>query len=158
MVDKPQHLTREGIANLEDRLNEFVTIKRVEVAERLKRALEDGGELTENTEYEDAKNEQAFIESEIGRIQIILRHAILIEEDKIRTDLVTIGSRVKVVEVGTKDEEEYQLVGSAEANPRQGKISDESPLGKALIGAKVGDKVSYKAPDGMITFTVKKIF
>jgi transcription elongation factor GreA len=158
MVDKAQYLTREGMEALEERLNEFMNVKRLEVAERLKRALEDGGELIENSEYEDAKNEQAFIEAEINRMSLILRNARLIDEEHISTDSVQIGSRIKVLEAGSKEEEEYQLVGSAEANPAQGKISDESPLGKALLGAKVGDKVKVKAPDGDITFTIKKIY
>jgi transcription elongation factor GreA len=158
MQDKPQYLTREGVAALEERLNEYMNVKRIEVAERLKRALEDGGELIENTQYEDAKNEQAFIEVEIARMSRILQHAIIIEEDKISTDKVGVGSRVVIVEHGTKYEEQYQIVGSAEGNPSQGKISDESPLGKALMGAKVGEKVKIKAPDGDIVFVVKKIY
>lgn len=158
MMDKTQYLTREGMDTIEERLRDYTEVKRIDVAERLKRALQDGGELTENSEYEDAKNEQAFIEAEISRMTLILRNARLIEEDKLSTDQVQIGSHVKVTEVGTKDEEEYQLVGSAEANPAQGKISDESPLGKALLGAKLGDKVKVKAPDGEIIFTIKKIY
>lgn len=157
MLDKPQYLTKDGMDAIEERLNEFITVKRMEVAERLKRAIQDGGELTENSEYEDAKNEQAFVEAEISRMSIIMRNAKLIDETHLSKDNVQIGSHVVVVEVGTKDEEDYQLVGSAEANPLAGKISDESPLGKSLLGAKVGDKVQVKAPDGMITFSIKKI-
>ncbi len=157
MLDKPQYLTKDGMDAIEERLNEFITVKRMEVAERLKRAIQDGGELTENSEYEDAKNEQAFVEAEISRMSIIMRNAKLIDETHLSKDNVQIGSHVVVVEAGTKDEEDYQLVGSAEANPLAGKISDESPLGKSLLGAKVGDKVQVKAPDGMITFSIKKI-
>lgn len=156
-MEKPQYLTREGLQALEKRLNEFTVVRRLEVAERLKQALEDGGELIENSEYEDAKNEQAFIEAEIARMTQIIRNAKIIEEDELPSDVITIGSRVVVVESGSKQEEEYQVVGSAEANPRVGKISHESPLGKALIGAKVGAKVKIKAPDGDLTFTIKKI-
>lgn len=156
-MDKPEYLTREGLESIEKKLNEFITVRRAEVAQRLKQALEDGGELTENTEYENAKNEQAFVEAEIARLTQIVRNAHIIEESVIRKDEVQIGSRVVVVEHGAKQEEVYQLVGSAEANPREGKISYESPLGKALIGSKVGGKVKIKAPDGEITFTIKKI-
>lgn len=158
MLDKTQYLTKEGMQALEERLEEFIQVKRPEVAERLKRALEDGGELTENTEYEDAKNEQAFIEAEIARMTLILRNAQLIDEDKLTNDRVQIGSRVVIVEAGTKEQEEYQVVGSAEANPLIGKISDESPLGKALLGKKVGDKVTVHAPAGDTVFTIKKIW
>jgi transcription elongation factor GreA len=158
MLDKTQYLTKEGMQALEERLEEFIQVKRPEVAERLKRALEDGGELTENTEYEDAKNEQAFIEAEIARMTLILRNAQLIDENKLTNDRVQIGSRVVIVEAGTKEQEEYQVVGSAEANPLIGKISDESPLGKALLGKKVGDKVTVHAPAGETVFTIKKIW
>ncbi|MFQ3645452.1 MAG: transcription elongation factor GreA [Aggregatilineales bacterium] len=158
MLDKTQYLTKEGMQALEERLEEFIQVKRPEVAERLKRALEDGGELTENTEYEDAKNEQAFIEAEIARMTLILRNAQLIDENKLTNDCVQIGSRVVIVEAGTKEQEEYQVVGSAEANPLIGKISDESPLGKALLGKKVGDKVTVHAPAGETVFTIKKIW
>lgn len=157
-MDKTQYLTKEGMQNIEERLETLTQNKRPEVAERLRRALDDGGELTENTEYEDAKNEQAFIESEISRLSLILRNAKLIEEDKISHDIVQIGSRVAIMEAGTKDLEEYQLVGSAEANPMAGKISDESPMGKALLGCKVGEKIKVNAPAGEIAFTIKKIY
>ena len=156
MVDEIQYLTQEGMESLEKRLNYLTKVRRPEIAERLRQALEDGGELTENTEYEDAKNEQAFIEGEIVRIDRILRNAKLIEATG-DTNKVHIGSVVKVKEKGTDDVEEYRLVGAAEANPREGKISTESPLGKALLGSKVGDKVKIKAPDGDITFVIQEI-
>jgi transcription elongation factor GreA len=156
MVDEVQYLTQEGMESLEKRLNYLTKVRRPEIAERLRQALEDGGELTENTEYEDAKNEQAFIEGEIVRIDRILRNAKLIEATG-DTNKVHIGSVVTVKEKGADDAEEYRLVGPAEANPREGKISTESPLGKALIGSKVGDKVKIKAPDGDITFVIQEI-
>jgi transcription elongation factor GreA len=156
MVDEVQYLTQEGMESLEKRLNYLTKVRRPEIAERLRQALEDGGELTENTEYEDAKNEQAFIEGEIVRIDRILRNAKLIEATG-DTNKVHIGSVVTVKEKGADDAEEYRLVGPAEANPREGKISTESPLGKALLGSKVGDKVKIKAPDGDITFVIQEI-
>lgn len=155
-MDKPEYLTQEGLETLEKRLAYLKEVRRPEVAERLRLALEDGGELTENTEYEDAKNEQAFIEAEIARMSQILMHAVIISEVE-GSDMVRVGTRVKIMEKGTKETEEYLLVGSAEANPGQGKLSIESPLGKELIGKKVGDKVTIKAPDGPMTFTVKEI-
>lgn len=156
MVDETQYLTQEGMDALVKRLNYLTQVRRPEMAERLRQALEDGGELTENTEYEDAKNEQAFVEGEIARIDRILRHARLIENTG-KSDVVQIGSIVRVTEKGMKEQEEYQLVGPAEANPSIGKISIESPLGKALLGAKKGDRVKIEAPDGSITFKINAI-
>ncbi|MCU0513367.1 MAG: transcription elongation factor GreA [Anaerolineae bacterium] len=156
-MDKPEYLTQDGLEQLEKRLSHFKDVRRPEVAERLRLALEDGGELTENSEYEDAKNEQAFIEAEIVRMSNILLHAVIIEETSIRKDTIAVGARVTIMEKGTRDAESYQLVGSAEANPGQGKISIESPLGKELLGKKVGDKVTIKAPDGNLTFVIQEI-
>jgi len=156
MVNQPQYLTEEGMKTLEKRLRNLIEVRRPQVAERLRLSLEEGGELTENAEYEDAKNEQAFIEAEISRLEGILRTAEVIEEG-IPRDAVGIGAKVTVVEKGYDEEEIYHLVGSAEANPREGKVSIESPVGKSLIGAKVGDKVKVKAPDGEFTYIIKSI-
>jgi len=156
MTDKPEYLTQEGLETLAKRVNYLKDVRRPEVAERLRLALADGGELTENSEYEDAKNEQAFIEAEISRMSQILSNAVVIEETSSK-ELVQVGGRVKIVEKGTKEAEVYQLVGSAEANPLLGKISIESPLGKELLGKKKGDKVTVKAPDGAITFVIQEI-
>jgi transcription elongation factor GreA len=156
MVDQPQYLTPEGFQNLEKRLRHLLEVRRAEVAERLRQALEEGGDLSENAEYEDAKNEQAFVEGEILRLEMILSTAQVIEASDVK-DQVVIGSKVTVVEQGSKDKEVYYLVGSAEAKPSEGKISHESPLGRAMIGAKVGEKVKVKAPDGEIIFTIKEI-
>ncbi len=157
MVDQPQYLTPEGFKNLERRLRNLTEVRRAEVAERLRQALEEGGDLTENAEYEDAKNEQAFIEGEIQRLEIILNTAEVIENVDGKRDSVTVGAKVTVVEHGTDDQEIYYVVGSAEAQPREGRISVESPLGKALLGAKVRDKVKVKAPDGDLVFVIKAI-
>jgi transcription elongation factor GreA len=156
MVDQPQYLTPEGYQTLEKRLRHLVEVRRSEVAERLRLALEEGGDLTENAEYEDAKNEQAFIEGEIQRLEMILNTAEVIEATG-KSDEVVIGSKVTVAEQGTSEKEVYHLVGSAEAKPSEGKISSESPLGKALLGAKVRDKVTVKAPDGELVFVIKSI-
>lgn len=157
MVDQPQYLTPEGLVNLEKRLADLKEVRRPQVADRLRQAMEEGGDLSENAEYEDAKNEQAFIEGEIARIEGIISSAQIIENNGGKKDSVTVGARVTVEEKGTKEQEVYFLVGSAEANPREGKISVESPVGKALIGAKKNQKVSVKTPDGEIVFTIKAI-
>jgi len=151
-----QYLTPEGLKNLESRLKHLVEVRRAEVAERLRRALEEGGDLSENAEYEDAKNEQAFVEGEIFRLEGILSTAQIIESPS-RKDVVGLGSLITVTEKGSKEKEVYHLVGSAEANPREGKISSESPLGKALMGAKVGSEVKVHAPDGELVFVIKSI-
>lgn len=155
-MSEVQYLTPEGLKNLEARLKYLTETRRAEVAERLRRALEEGGDLSENAEYEDAKNEQAFVEGEILRLEGILSTAQIIEATG-RKDMVGLGSVVTVIEKGTKEKEVYHLVGSAEANPREGKISSESPLGKALMGAKVGEQVTVNAPDGEIVFVIKAI-
>jgi transcription elongation factor GreA len=156
MVDQPQYLTPEGYQTLEKRLRHLVEVRRAEVAERLRLALEEGGDLTENAEYEDAKNEQAFVEGEIQRLEMILNTAEVIESTG-SSEEVVLGSKVTVAEQGTNEKEVYHLVGSAEARPSEGKISSESPLGKALLGAKVRDKVTVKAPDGELVFIIKAI-
>lgn len=155
-MSEVQYLTPEGLKNIEARLKHLVEVRRMEVAERLRLALEEGGDLSENAEYEDAKNEQAFIEGEIMRLESILSSAQIIEATG-RKDAVALGSVITVVEKGSKEKEVYHLVGSAEANPREGKISIESPLGKALFGAKVGDQVTVNAPDGELIFVIKSI-
>ncbi len=156
MVNQPQYLTAEGLKKLEERLKFLQDVRRPEVAERLRQALEEGGDLSENAEYEDAKNEQAFVEGEILRLETILSSAQVIEETG-KKDTVVLGARVTVVEEGERDKEIYHIVGSAEADPAEGKISVESPLGKALIGAKVGQKVVVNAPAGQISFVIKAI-
>jgi len=156
MAEQPQYLTAEGLQNLERKLKILKEVRRPEVAERLRQAMEEGGDLTENAEYMDAKNEQAFVEGEIARLERILSSAEVIEANGSK-DVVGIGSRVTVIDQETKEKEVYHLVGSAEANPREGRISIESPLGKALVGSKVRDKVTVKAPDGELVFTIKSI-
>lgn len=156
MVDQPQYLTQEGLETLEKQLKELKEFRRPQVLDRLHRSLEEGGELSENAEYEDAKTEQAYIEGQIIRLEVILRQAEVIEPTD-HYDKVMIGARVTVVEKGYDEPEQYQIVGSAEANPREGKISVESPIGKALLGAKVGAKVKVATPDGETVFKIKSI-
>ena len=156
MADQTQYLTPNGLKELEARLDYLRNVRRAEVASRLHQALEEGGELVENAEYEDAKNEQAFVEGEILRLETILSNAQIIERDGPK-DIVVLGDKVKVQEKGRKETEIFHLVGAAEANPKEGRISNESPLGKALMGHRVGEKVTVRAPDGNIEFTIKAI-
>ncbi|MCC6188094.1 MAG: transcription elongation factor GreA [Anaerolineales bacterium] len=148
-------LTREGLKKLEEELNFLRTVRRAQVAERLHNAQEDG-ELIENAEYEDAKNEQAFLEGKILQLEAMLSSAVIIEQDGGASGVVTLGSKVTIKENGGKPEI-YQLVGAAEADPRDGRISNESPLGKALLGRKVGDDIKVKAPSGTLSFRVVAI-
>lgn len=156
MVKELYYLTADGQSRLERQLRELIDIRRPQVAERLHSALDEGGELMENAEYEDAKNEQAFVEGEISRLQGILNNVEIIGEAE-ASGVVQLGSRVKIVEKGTKEELVYQLVGSVEANPREGRVSWESPLGAALLGAKVRQRVTVQAPDGEIVYVVRAI-
>ena len=147
-------LTKEGFQKLQDELEHLRTVKRQEVADRLHEAME-GGELIENAEYEAAKNEQAFVEGRIQELETLLASARVIEEEKNHlADMVEIGSTVTIQEQGY-DPESYTIVGAAEANPREGKISNESPIGKAILNHAVGETVHVETPDG--TYKVKII-
>jgi transcription elongation factor GreA len=148
-------LTRDGLKKLEEELNFLRTTRRAQVAERLHNAQEDG-ELIENAEYEDAKNEQAFLEGKILSLESLLSSAVIISENNGSNGIVNIGSKVTVKE-GSGKPEIYQLVGAAEANPKDGRISNESPLGRALLGRKVGEDIKVNAPSGTITFRVVAI-
>ncbi|NDJ77175.1 MAG: transcription elongation factor GreA [Chloroflexi bacterium] len=156
MTDEVHYLTLDGQKEHEERLAYLRNVRRQEVAERLRLALEEGGELVENAEYEDAKNEQAFIEGEILRLETILSNAQIIEDNGPK-DTVTLGAKVTVQEVGTDFVEVYHVVGAAEANPREGKISHKSPVGSALMNHNVGERVVVNAPDGDIVFEIKAI-
>jgi transcription elongation factor GreA len=149
-------VTPEGLRELEARLDYLRNVRRAEVAARLHQALEEGGELVENAEYEDAKNEQAFVEGDILRLETILSNVQIIERQGPK-DVVSLGHKVKVQQKGHKETEIFHIVGAAEAKPKEGRISNESPMGKALMGHKVGEKVTVRAPDGPIEFTIKSI-
>ena len=148
------YLTQEGYDRLQKELEYLRTDKRAEVADRLRNAMEDG-ELIENAELEAAKNEQSFVEGRIKELEILLANAKLIEENA-SVDNIQVGSKVKVREEGL-DPEEYVIVGHAEADPRLGRISNESPLGKALLNHKAGDKVKVEAPGGAFEIEVIKV-
>jgi transcription elongation factor GreA len=149
-------LTKEGFQKLQDELDHLRTVKRQEVAERLHEAME-GGELIENAEYEAAKNEQAFVEGRIQEVDMILATARLIEENgKSKEGLAQIGSTVTIEEDGAPAET-YAIVGAAEANPREGKISNESPIGKAVLGHKAGETLVVEAPGGHFKVKIVKV-
>lgn len=148
-------LTKEGFQKLQEELDYLRTVKRQEVADRLHEAME-GGELIENAEYEAAKNEQAFVEGRIQELEMLLAsaHVISEEEKNQKTGLVSVGSTVTIQEQGF-EAETYVIVGAAEANPREGKISNESPIGKAILNHEVGEAVQVETPSG--TYKVKII-
>jgi transcription elongation factor GreA len=149
-------LTQEGYNKLTEELDYLRKERRLEVADRLHKAIEEGGDrLGEDPEYEAAKNEQAFVEGRIRDLEVLLAKARIIEKNGSH-DSVQVGSHVTIREEGF-DPEKYQIVGAAEANPRDGLISNESPLGRALLENKVGDKVTVKAPSGQFVVEIVKI-
>jgi len=150
----PSYLTKEGFQKLQEELEYLRTEKREEVANRLREAME-GGELIEDAEYEAAKNEQAFVEGRIQELKILLANARMIEEIQ-NKDYVQLACKVTIRENGN-EQEKYIIVGPAEANPREGRISNESPLGRALMNRRVGEKVTVNAPDGSFTVEIIKI-
>ncbi len=149
-------LTQEGYEKLEKELHNLIHVKRREIAKRIKSARE-FGDITENSEYDDAKNEQAFIEGRIKEIEIMLRNARIVKDDEITGDTVTLGTTVELREEETGEEFAYTIVGSAEADPLNFKISNESPIGKAIIGHKKGDTVKVDVPSGMMRYTILSI-
>ncbi len=155
MEEKATILTPEGLRKLEEELEFLKTVKRKEVAERIKQSKE-FGDLMENSEYEDAKNEQAFIEGRILTVEGMLRNAKVINNHDVRSDVVTIGSTVRLQDE-SGEELTYTIVGSPEADPLHDRISNESPVGRALLGRRRGDKVTVKAPAGTIRYTIKAI-
>ncbi len=155
MAEKPIFLTPEGRAKLEAELEQLKTVRRAEVAERIHSAKEEG-DIMENSAYDEAKNEQAFVEGRIMTIEQMLKNAVMIDETR-ASDSVGIGSYVSVLERGGGDDEMYQIVGSAEADPTRGRISNESPVGRALLGKRVGDEVQVKIPDGVRHLRITEI-
>jgi len=155
MDEKATILTPEGLRKLEEELEFLKTVKRKEVAERIKQSKE-FGDLMENSEYEDAKNEQAFIEGRILTLEGMLRNAKVINNHDVRSDVVTIGSTVRLQDEAG-EELSYTIVGSPEADPLHDRISNESPVGRALLGRRRGDRVTVKAPAGTIRYTIKAI-
>ena len=156
MTDKPAYLTRDGRVKLEAELEDLITNGRKQVAERIGAAKE-LGDISESGEYEDAKNSQAHLEARIREIKSILSRAQIIDEESGQSHEVRVGSRVTVRIDGEDDEETYTIVGSTEANPRNGKISNESPIGSALLGKRSRQKVQVQTPSGVLKLTIVKI-
>ena len=147
----------ESFNDLElDELEILKTVRRREVADRIKVAIS-FGDISENAEYDEAKNEQAQVEERIIKLESMIRRAVIIDESKIDSNVVTIGSIVKVNDMDFEEEVEYTIVGSAEADPYEGKISNESPVGKALLGRTIGDIVDVQVPDGVAKFEILEI-
>jgi transcription elongation factor GreA len=156
MSDKEVLLTQDGLKRLEDELENLKSVKRREVAERIKVAI-GYGDISENSEYEDAKNEQAFIEGRIITLEKMLRNARIINSDEIDLETVSIGSTVVVEDLEFGDTMEYTIVGTAESDPLNNKISNESPVGKAIIGKKKGTTVEVNVPAGIIQYKIVDI-
>ncbi|MBQ1510664.1 MAG: transcription elongation factor GreA [Selenomonadaceae bacterium] len=154
MAEKRVMLTEDGYNKLVEKLNYLKSVRRIEVAERLKAAIA-LGDLSENSEYDDAKNEQAFLEGEIMDLEAKIRNSDIIKSGE--GDVVQMGSKVTVKDLEFDEEETYMLVGSTEADPDEYKISNESPLGVAILGQKVGSVVEVHAPAGIIKYQIMKI-
>ncbi len=153
MVEKDIFFTREGLEKIENEIEYLKTVRRKEVSERIKVAL-GYGDLSENAEYDEAKNEQAQVEERIAKLELMVRNARIIDEDSLTDDVVNIGSTVKVKDLEDDEEDEFVIVGSVESDPLEGKISNESPVGSKLIGLKVGDVAEVEVPDGIIKYEV----
>lgn len=155
-MTKQTVITDEGLKKLEQELEELKTVKRKEIAEKIKVALS-FGDLSENSEYDEAKNEQAIIEGRIAEIEAQLKNVRLIDESDLIEGTVHIGATVTLSNTATRKTVTYKIVGSTESDPLAGKISDESPVGKALMGHAIGDKVEVEIPAGVITYKIKSI-
>ncbi|MFT9596740.1 transcription elongation factor GreA [Mesobacillus sp.] len=149
-------MTQAGKEKLEQELEQLKTVKRKEVVERIKIARS-FGDLSENSEYDSAKEEQAFVEGRITTLENMIRNAKIIQEDEVSTDAVSLGRTVTFVELPDGDEESYTIVGSAEADPFEGKISNDSPIAKSLMGKKVGDEVTVQTPGGEMNVRITTI-
>ena len=156
MEAKKNILTYEGLRKYEDELHELKVVKRKEVAQKIKEAREQG-DLSENAEYDAAKDEQRDIEARIEELEKILKNAEVVVEEEVDLDKISVGCQIKIVDLEDNSELTYKIVGSTEANSLKGKISNESPLGKALLGAKIGDLVTVEAPMGELQYKVLEI-
>lgn len=149
-------LTEAGLKKLEEELEQLKTEKRKEISEKIKVALS-FGDLSENSEYDEAKNEQAMVESRIATLEAMLQNVKLIDDEELNTESVSLGSKVKVLDVEFNEEIEYQIVGSTEADPDQNLISDESPVGRSMLGHKAGDEITVEAPGGTVQYKILEI-
>ena len=155
-MNKKNILTSAGLKKLEDELDELIVVKRKEVAQKIKEAREQG-DLSENAEYDAAKDEQRDIEARIEEIEKILKNAEIVDEDEVDVGSINIGCQVKILDLEFDEELIYKIVGSTEANSLKGKISNESPVGRALLGKKVGDLVTVETQVGTIEYRVLEI-
>lgn len=155
-MDKDIFFTPEGLEKIEQEIEQLKTVRRKEVAERIRVAL-GYGDLSENSEYDEAKNEQAQVEERIAKLENMVRNARVVEEHELDKDTVGVGTHVKVRDMESGDTDIFDIVGSAEADPLEGKISNESPVGAALIGHKIGDVTEVEVPDGVIHYEVVEI-
>lgn len=149
-------LTSDGLKEIQDELEQLKTVGRKDIAEKIKVALS-FGDLSENSEYDEAKSEQGKLESRINELEAILQNYKLIDEDEFSADAVNRASKVTIKDMETKEEETYQIVGPQQANPLKGRISDESPVGKALLGKKKGSTVTVETPAGMLKYKIVNI-
>lgn len=149
-------LTKEGYDKIVEEHEELVAVRRAEVAEKLKEAIAQG-DISENADYDAAKNEQAELEERIQKLENMIRKAKIIDESELAGDQVTVGLTVKVQDMDTKEEEEFTIVGSTEADPFEGRISNESLVGQALLGKKAGEEVAVEVPDGIINYKIIEI-
>lgn len=156
MEPKKNILTYEGLQKLEEELEHLKVVKRKEISQKIKEAREQG-DLSENAEYDAAKDEQRDIEARIEELEKILKNAEVVVEDEVELDKISIGCKVRILDMEFKEEMEYKIVGSTEANSLKGKISNESPVGKALLGAKVNDVVTVETPTGEFKYKVLEI-
>ena len=149
-------LTDEGLRKLEAELEELKTVKRKEIADKIEVARS-FGDLSENSEYDEANYDQAIVEARIAELEAMLRNVKVLDEDELSTEMIHVGSKVKLYDREFEEEVEYQIVGSTEADPSKGRISDECPVGKGLLGHRVGESVEIEVPDGVVTFDVLEI-
>ena len=156
MEEKKNILTYEGLKRYEEELHDLKVYKRKEVAQKIKEAREQG-DLSENAEYDAAKDEQRDIEARITELENILKNVEVVVEDEVSSDKINIGCTVRILDLEYKEEETYKIVGSTEANSLKGKISNESPVGRALLGSQVGDTVSVETPGGLVQYEVLEI-
>ncbi|MBO6301664.1 MAG: transcription elongation factor GreA [Ruminiclostridium sp.] len=156
MALKPTLLTQKGLEKLEKELEFLKSVTRKDIAEKLKEAR-GHGDLSENSEYDEAMNEQGLNEARIAQIEAILKNVEIIDEDNLSTDVIQHGNNIKVLDVEENEERNLQIVGSGEVNVREGKISDESPIGKALLGHQKGDTVDVETPSGILQFKILDI-
>jgi transcription elongation factor GreA len=156
MAVKQVMLTKEGLEKYQEELETLRNVKRKEISEKIKVALS-FGDLSENSEYDEAKNEQAKIEARIADLEVMLKNVKLITEEEMTGDKVHVGSTVKILDLEFNEEEVFQLVGSAEADPRNGKISDDSPIGKAIMGHVAGETVDAETPGGLVQIKIVEI-